>query len=201
MELAMLRFIKKLALVPALLFIVTACDQAGAGSPMSPKAPNNLLGLGGTAPGYTLVRDPLLPVILGIPQALTTGTLIGFGGGQVTLLGHVLTVPTGAVSQPTLFTLTVLPTGYVEVNLLGTLSTLLGVLDVGSKGFLKPIPVSLTYERATNVSDPSKLKVLRIQSLLGYGTYQVMPSTVDSTTKKVTAQLDHFSRYTLAYPE
>jgi hypothetical protein len=196
----MFRLIKKLALLPVLLLAITACDQAGELSPATPAAPDASLSrlLGGTAGGYTLVRDPLLP---GLTKALSTGTLIGFGGGQVSLLGHTLTVPAGAVSQPTLFTLTVLPTGYVEVDLLGTLNTLFGVLDVGSKGFQKPIPIALTYERATNVRDPGELTVLRVQSLIGYGKYQVMPSQVDRATRKVTTELDHFSRYTLAYPD
>jgi hypothetical protein len=198
----MIRNLRKLALVPVLLLAITACEKSA--DPIAAVAPSDeidpLLGglLGGTQPaGYVLVKDPLLS---GLTSALSTGQLIGFGGGSITLLGHTLTVPAGAVTSPTLFTLTVLPTGYVEVDLLATVNTLLGVLDLGSKGFAKPVPITLTYSRGTNVGTHTNLKVLRVKSLLGYGTYEVMPSTVDTTNKKVTAPLDHFSRYTLAYP-
>ena len=196
----MLRNLKKLAFVPILLLAVTACDTAEMG-PTAPSTPDPLLGglLGGNnVQGYTLVRDPLLP---GILNAVSTGSLIGFNGGSISLLGHTVTVPVGAVTKPTLFSLIVLPTGYVEVDLTATLTSILGPFDVGAAGFQKLVPVSLSYARGTNVSDPSQLKVLRIKSLLGYGNYEVMPTTVNTTTKTANTQLDHFSRYTLAMPD
>ena len=197
------RSLKKLALLPILLLAVTACDPTDGGQalPTSPGSPDPLLGalLGGNnVQGYTLVNDPLLP---GITQALSTGSLIGFSGGSISLLGHTVTVPLGAVTQPTLFSIIVLPTGYVEVDLTATLNTLLGPFDVGSRGFKKLVPVSLTYARATNVTNPGTLKVLRVTSLLGYGSYEVMPTTVNQTAKTANTQLDHFSRYTLAMPD
>ena len=193
---------RRLAILPLLLSIAIAgCDRPEERSGLIPTAPEALVGslLGGeSVQGYTLVKDPLVP---GITSALSKGSLIGFSGGQVELLGHTLIVPLGAVTKPTLFTLTVLPTGYVEVELLATTTSLLGVVvDVGSNGFLKPVPVKLTYSRATNVSDPTKLRILRIKSLLGYGKYEVLPSRVDQASRTVTADLDHFSRYTMGYP-
>lgn len=197
----MKRAFKKLALFPILFLALTACEPGGGDAGVMPTGPDPLIGslLGGSSvQGYTLVRDPLLP---GITSALSTSSLIGYGGGQVSLLGHTVTVPVGAVTQPTLFTVVVLPTGYVEVDLTATLTSLLGTFDVGAAGFRKLVPVSLTYSRATNVTDPSKLKVLRIKSLIGYGSYEAMPTTVNFTAKTATAQLDHFSRYTMAVPD
>lgn len=196
----MLRSLKKLALLPILLLAVTACDPSDGGQP-TPTSPEPLLGslLGSDSEQkFTLLQDPLLP---GITSALSESALIGYGGGSLGLLGHTITVPKGAVTEPTLFTLTVLPTGYVEVDLRATVTSLLGTIDVGSRGFKKLVPVSLTYSRATNVSDPSKIKVLRIHSLLGYDDYEVLPTTVNYTAKTATAKLDHFSRYTLAIPD
>jgi hypothetical protein len=201
----MMRTLRKLAFLPVLLLAVTACEKEA--DPVAAVAPSAeidpLLGglLGGSPPaGWVLANDPILSVG-GILNAVSTGQLIGFGGGSISVLGHTLVVPAGAVTQPTLFTMIVLPTGKVEVDLLATVGTLFGVLDVGGKGFAKPIPVTLTYSRSTNVgSHGSELKVLRINSLLGYGNYEVMPTTVDTSTKKASTALDHFSRYTLAYP-
>ena len=201
----MMRILRKLALVPVLLLAVTACEKDT--DPIAAVAPSAeidpLLGglLGGSPPaGWVFVNDPVL-TLSGITTAVSTNQLIGFNGGTISLLGHTLTVPVGAVTKPTLFVLTVLPTGKVEVDLLATLNTLLGVLDVGSKGFAKPVPITLTYSRSTNVGTHGpQVKVLRINSLLGYGKYEVMPTTVDTSNQKATAALDHFSRYTLAYP-
>jgi hypothetical protein len=205
MEPSMTRILRKLAILPVLLLAVTACEKEA--DPIAAVAPSGeidpLLGglLGGSPPaGWVLANDPAL-TLGGIVKAVSTSQLISFGGGSISLLGHTLVVPAGAVTKPTLFLMTVLPTGKVEVDLLASVNTLFGILDVGSKGFAKPIPVTLTYSRSTNVgSHAPELKVLRIKSLLGYGNYEVMPSTVDTTNKNVHTALDHFSRYSLAYP-
>jgi hypothetical protein len=179
--------------------LIAGCDPAGSRATPSPTEPSELLGglLGGKkVQGYTLVKAPLLSL-----QELSISGLIGVQGGQITLLGHTLTVPAGAVGQPTLFVLTVLPTGYVEVDLEASLTSLLGgLLDIGGSGFLKPVPVTLSYAAGTNVSDPRRLTILRVNSLLGYGKYEVMPSRVNLTGKTVTTELDHFSRYVIAMP-
>lgn len=197
----MRRFCKQLCLVPVLVLALLAGCETPDRSPLDVTAPQPILGglLGGSqTSGYTLVKDPLVP---GIVQAVSTGSLIGVDGGQISLLGHTLTVPPGAVSRPTIFTLTVLPTGYVEVNLTATLTSVLGlVLNVGEQGFLKPVPVTLSYARATNVSNPSRLTVVHAGGLLGYRSLEPVPSTVDTAKKTVTADLEHFSRYLLAMP-
>lgn len=194
----MFALLRRAAIAPALLLLALAgCE--GAGSPVATLSPGSAASLlGATESGYTLVNDPLLP---GVTSAFSTSALLGYSGGTLELLDHSLTVPRGALAKDALFTLTVLPTGYVEVDLLATVTTLTGVEDVGSKGFLKPVTVRLSYERATNVKDPSKLKVLRIKSLLGYTNYEVLqPLRIDAKKKVVVVELDHFSRYTLGYP-
>ena len=197
----MRRMWKQLLFVPVLFVTVLAGCEAADRSPLDVTAPQPFLGglLGGSgASGYTLVEDPLLP---GILQAVSTNGVIGLNGGQLSLLGHTLTVPAGAVSQPTVFTLTVLPTGYVEVNLTATLTSVLGlVLNVGEQGFAKPVPITLSYARATNVTDPSELTVVHVGGLLGYRNIQAVTSQVDTTSQTVTAELEHFSRYSLAIP-
>jgi hypothetical protein len=186
--------------LPFLVFALIAGCNPGDSHPLeSSTEPQELLGglLGGNrVSGYTLVKAPLLS-----PSELSISATIGSNGGELTLLGHTLTVPVGAVTRPTLFLITVLPTGYVEVDLTASITGLLGnLLDVGSRGFLKPVPVTLSYASATNVEDPRWLTILRVNSLLGYRQYEVMPSTVDRDRKTVTAELDHFSRYVIAMP-
>lgn len=182
-----------------MLLAVAACQPDGSNRP-SPTEPDLLLGLnlGGSLGGYTLANDPVLAQLLN--QPVKVSQLVNVDGGSLELLGHELTVPAGAVLQPTLFTLTVLPSGHVEVYLTALSTNLLGgILNVGKKGFAEPVEVTLTYKRSTNVTDPSTLIILREKGL--FGQPQPMPSTVDQVNETVTAELDHFSRYFVAFPD
>ena len=126
---------------------------------------------------------------------LSLSRIIGLLGGTISVANHSVTVPFGAVTLPTLFTLTYAGNGYVEVDATATITDLLGrILDVGGLGFKKPVTMTLSYARATNVTDPSRLKIVRLNP---NGQHEVMPSTVNTWKKTVSAQLDHFSRYAL----
>ena len=143
---------------------------------------------------YTLVEEPNLAS----EEKRVTGT-IGLLGGSLEVVGHKLTVPPGAVSAPTLFAMTRLPNGRIMVNLLAVQSDLLGnVFNAGALGFDKPVTVELTYSRATNVTRPQDLVILRMNPKgTGYP-HEVMPSVVDESRRTVRAQLDHFSGYCMA---
>jgi hypothetical protein len=126
-------------------------------------------------------------------ESLQISRVIGILGGSLSLAGHTVTVPSGAVSLPTVFTLTLLPNGYIEVEVEALQTSLLGrLINVGEQGFRKPVDLTLTYSRATNVTDPSRLKLMRVNP---DGKHEILPSTVDFGRKTVTAKLDHFSRY------
>lgn len=139
---------------------------------------------------YRLVRD-VLP--LPVPD-LSLSSIIGTGGGQISLLGHSLQVPAGAVAVPTIFTMTVLTNGYVEVDLTAVVSSLLGSVDVGEKGFNKPVTLTLTYARSPDTLDPSKLLIVYVDGKK----LEPLASTVNRATKTVSAQLSHFSKYAMA---
>jgi hypothetical protein len=178
-----------------LLLTVAACDR-GSDYSNHPTAPQSFLS-GSTYGGYKLANDPLLPGLLQ-GQLSITG-LLGTVGGTLDVLGHSIFVPKGAVSKPTLFTVFALPGGYVEVDLRAGLRGILGILiDIGGRGFNEPVTVTLSYERSTNIPDPSKLVVLRLNGL--FGEPEVIPTTVDPVNKTVSAKLDHFSRYAIAFP-
>lgn len=149
-----------------------------------------LLGLRlGSFRDYRLIRQPI------IDQLLRQIRLIGPEGGLIRLGGHLLEVPAGAVDRPALFSMLVLPTGYVEVELLALAPLLSRVLDIGSDGFEEPVSLTLSYARATNVRDPDDLFVLRLNP---FGRHEPLPSRVDKRRRTVTAELEHFSRYCLA---
>lgn len=153
------------------------------------------------AQGYTLITEPkqtttsLLGWLVQTVEA-TIALLLGSDGGVLSLLNHVLSVPAGAVSEPTLFSMTVIQNGYVEVELTATPKSLLRKLffwrKVEEVNFAVPVELSLSYVRATNVTDPTRLKIMRVKP---DGNHEILPSVVDLANKTVTAKLDHFSRY------
>jgi hypothetical protein len=141
---------------------------------------------------YTIIEGPPL----GLPLQLTK--LISVEGGTISLLGHTLVVPKGAVSGPTLFTMLVGLNGKVEVHLTALVPTLFSILNLGEQGFRKPVRLTLSYAHARNVQDPNDLVIVYVPGLFGYNRVEPLPSTVDPVRKTVTAELDHFSRYAMA---
>ena len=184
--------LRRLGLV-ALLALATGCENRTATAPDTPVAPQSgllesLLGSSTMSP-FTLITEPTLP-----PIDLRVSQLIGVNGGTLTLLGHTLTVPAGAVSVPTLFTMVALPTPEIDVELSATVTDLLGrVLNLDT-GFNKPVTLSLSYARANNVTDPARLFIVYFN-----GTQlEQLPSTVDTRNKLVSTRLEHFSKYGMA---
>lgn len=152
--------------------------------------------------GYTVIKEPAAPPVKTLFGWLvqtveaTIAMLLGTDGGVLSILGHVLNVPAGAVTEPTLFSMTVLQNGYIEVELTATPQSLLRRLMFWKSPpevqFNVPVDLSLSYARATNVTDPSRLKIMRVNP---DGKHEILESTVDTVKKTVTAKLDHFSRY------
>ena len=141
---------------------------------------------------YTFIQEhPLMPL-----PPLSVSKTIGVDGGSLNVMGHSLVVPAGAVQQPTLFTMTLPRLGYVEVELHATVTDLLGrLIDLGANGFDRPVTLSMTYARATNVDDPRDLVILH---KLGNNKYEVIPSVLDQDAKRLRAELEHFSGYCMA---
>lgn len=128
----------------------------------------------------------------------TAGEVIGAEGGSVELAGHVLTVPAGAVSHPTRFTLRLVENGFVEVDLRAArASGLQAGVDVGKQGFATPVILQLSYEQGEVRGDPAALIVAWVRP---DGSLQPLRSSHDAEEQTITAPLDHFSRYVLATP-
>jgi hypothetical protein len=153
--------------------------------PMAPQFSHTTEATRPVNPGYVRINDRLPDNI----PSLQASQVIGLSGGSVHIAGHTLSVPAGAVEVPTVFTLTVVPNGTIEVEL----KAFQGLTNVGAQGFARPIPVTLTYARATNATEPSRLSIMRIKD--SDATHEVLPSVVSANGKTVTAHLSHFSRY------
>jgi hypothetical protein len=176
--------------VAALLF-VASCDRL----PQDPIEPAAAAGTAFSNLPVVTSIEPITETSSG-GELLSIQGLIGWLGGVLELNGHSLAVPVGAVQLPTLFVMSTPSTTVIDVDLQALLPTLFNkLLDVGGLGFRKPVTVTLSYARATNVTDPSRLYIARI---LPDGTYEKIPSTVDTKKKTVSAKLDHFSKYCMA---
>ena len=128
--------------------------------------------------------------------------------------GHVLYVPEGAVSQPTKFKIRASKAPIdnsgssdemevrVEVDLSAYTVDRYGneIADIGAAGFLKPVYVGLAYSWVSDViPDLTKANILWVRSET-----EVEPTrtfSVDYNGKWIVAELDHFSRYALGWPD
>ena len=149
---------------------------------------------------YTLVQEPILTGLVGTADQLLSSVtrLIGVTGGTLTHMDHRLVVPSGAVDLPTTFTLGVALSGFTQVDLTAMAPGNSGLMNVGEAGFNTPVRLDMTYERATNVNNPRKLVILRLNPLGMSHLHEVMPTTVDTRLERATTWLDHFSGYAMA---
>jgi hypothetical protein len=156
----------------------------------------------GPAAGYSPVTDPLAAHLLR-EESASASAVIGPEGGSLELIGHRVRVPAGAVRGPTTFTISGRP-GTVEVELEATApASIGGVVNVGRRGFDRPVEVTLSYARTAFTHNPpgvDHLTLLRVFSRFGYDRFEPVTTRVDEETRTVTAELRHFSRYALASP-
>jgi hypothetical protein len=180
-----LRWTKRFAmLLVAVALGTTSCDSAmSSDSPMSPVTSMASI----SADGYKVVQATPANA------ALRASNVIAFGGGALGVGIHSLSVPAGAVSNATIFTMVAPSANRIQVDLSAVSSTVLGLLNVGERGFGKPVVLTLSYENAIGVKDETHL---RIGELLSNGEIgEVLETTVDTSAKTVTAKLPHFSTW------
>jgi hypothetical protein len=128
------------------------------------------------------------PLECGQGNGAAAAVAIGPEGGTVTVRGHSLTVPAGAVNARTPFSITEDRTGYIGVE----------VRPHGTQ-FLKDATLSLSYGRCGG--NPAGFRNLRIVEVDSGTTKvrRVMPTVVDSATRTVrTSRLNHLSGYLIA---
>lgn len=131
--------------------------------------------------------DPVIATVDAVVDGLVTA-IVGSDGGVLELGDHVLTVPAGAVSEDTRFTMRMVSGGGIQVELHATKET---TNDVGESGFDRPVRIALSYAN-TDAGDPEDLVIVRVD---GEEPLDTRVSTDGTST--VWAEVDHFSRYLL----
>lgn len=191
-------FLRLFALVAAT--VLSACDSATLTDP-TPVRPSFSGVLSDHGKHYTLVEHDM-------PVAQSSASAwIGQDGGMVYVHGgikegrptmHGVYVPEGAVNKSTLFTVTVLSGKVLGVRLEAQEQSKNGRwIEVGSRGFRKPVLLFMTYAWATNVSDASKLTIL-YDPEDGRHHQETSARVLLDVDRYVIAELKHFSKYVLA---
>jgi hypothetical protein len=165
----------------ALLGAVVGIAGCGSGSgiPLEPSAPAFLLGLNlGGLNALLLNCTPL-------PYSLSAAT-IGPAGGSLSVGPHTLVVPEGALSGPVT----------ISAELISDHVNSVRFAPEGLQ-FRKAAALTMSY---SNCSGPGMLlpkKVAYTNELLSI--LELIQSVDVAAQKKVTGQLQHFSRYAVAY--
>lgn len=133
--------------------------------------------------GATLVECP-------VDETRSTSGVVDILGGTVSLEGHSISLPEGAVLLPTEITLTVPASNYMEIEIRAN--------DLESFEFETPVSITLSYDRCTRSNiDKSDLTVWQIdpatKALLEH-----MGGEDDKTARNVTFESGHLSGFAIA---
>ncbi len=138
-------------------------------------------------------QDPTNVQLVVCPTTVTRSTqaIIGPVGGILSLDGTVIGIPSGALSAPTLITLTIPASEYMEIDVRAN--------DLLSFVFNKPIGIRLDYSRCTNPVLPSaSLSVWHIDAQT-----KALLENMNGTDNKAGRFIDfttgHLSNYAIAF--
>lgn len=149
------------------------------GIPLEPSAPSFLLGvnLGGL--------NALLLSCSPLPYAKSTVTL-GTAGGSVSVGPHTLVVPAGALSGPVTISAEIISENVNSVR-----------FSPEGLQFQKAAALTMSYSNCSGLGMLLPKKVAYTNELLTI--LELLQSVDLAGQKKVTGQLNHFSRYAVAY--
>ena len=146
-----------------------------------------------TAPQAAASRsDESTPSLLECPtnQTLTTTTLVGLLGGTVQLGATSVTIPSGALTAPTLIQLTIPASRYMEIDV--------SAVGFASFVFQQPVTVTIDYSRCTRSNiDQETLQVWHIDTTTKQ-LLENMGGTDDKTSQSITFTTGHLSGYAVA---
>jgi hypothetical protein len=171
----------------AVLALLAACDTTQMEPVVPPPAinPDIIISVNGNT---HVIKTP------SIQNANWGFALIGSSGGSVSVSGHTLRVPAGAVSQATWFMMQVVESNTVHVKLKAWRAW-----DGAAVTQFPNVPVKLTLD-ARNLGnlDPAGLQIVYLRDGRVDGELEAVPSVFDPNAWKVTGVLTHFSSYALA---
>ncbi|HEY0809792.1 MAG TPA: hypothetical protein VGD49_06495 [Longimicrobiales bacterium] len=119
---------------------------------------------------------------------------IGSEGGTLRTAAYTIVVPEGAVTRKTQFEIWPLNNGTYTVELKAYQQGLLGKVDVGVRGFQKPVELRFSYAQAQGITDLKRLGIIYIESP---DRVELQKVWLDTTAKIITAPLSHFSKYAM----
>ena len=115
-------------------------------------------------------------------------------GGSISIDGHTLLVPAGAVGQPTWFSLQVVEGSVVHVRLKAWRAS-----DGAAVSQFPVVPVELTLDASRlEKLDPTGLVIVYLRDGTYGGSREAVRSVVNQNNWTVTGYLTHFSSYALA---
>ena len=167
----------------ALTVAMVGCDNVQDTALLGPGSSSDVLIVTTDENGYTTATETE-------PEVGVVTAVIGENGGELNIGKHKLSVPAGAVTAPTTFSMEKFP-GVIRVNLT---ATRLLLNDVGAAGFLKPVRLTFSFENVSNIDD-GELSKVEVFWMKADGTIEAQQSAVDHATKTVQANLNHFSIY------
>jgi hypothetical protein len=155
-------------------------DDATAPAPVTPQY--GLLDNGG------LLGTGLLNGLLSCSPlpASTTSRSIGSAGGTISMGPHTLIIPAGALSSTVTITAEVVSDSVNSVRF----------FPEGLR-FSKPAQLTLSYANCSLLTQLTPKKI--VYTTEGLDILQILNSLDNVLAKKVSAPLDHFSRYAVAY--
>jgi hypothetical protein len=155
-----------------------------------------VLGLFGVASCDTPPTPPPDPgsarlVVCPTTVSRTTQALIGPLGGLLSLDGTTIGIPSGALSLPTLITLTIPASQFMEIEVRAN--------DLTSFVFQRDVGIKIDYSRCTDPAlDTNRLSVWQIdpqtKALLEF-----MGGTDDKSRNTISFSTDHLSGYAIAF--
>jgi hypothetical protein len=167
--------------------MAAGCESSTAPVPAEPLGPP-------LHPSLAAAPQPYEQVEGSIPS-FSMEAVIGPEGGSLGANGFYLSVPRGAVKQPTVFHFRSANTGYVAVVLTATSPGSRTVNDVGAAGFPIPLTLSLSYEPAGGMPKWARMVVAWVRP---DGSLQPVPSGFNPVQRVIVGKIDHFSQFTLA---
>ena len=123
-------------------------------------------------------------------EAYTASAIIGREGGSLSVGGATMTLPQKAVNRPTLFTMTVPASQYVEVEIVAE--------DKPHFNFDKRVSITLDYSRCGAEADDKPLTAWHIDPA-SKRLLDQMPGRKDRRDNSVSFGTDHLSGYALAW--